>query len=311
MLSYSMSSTQVSPCAMLYPPKSTPKIHIIDSTPPKLILLATWMDAQDTHILKYLSVYQRMYPTAYTIVLKSSFKYYLGASLTRHDIAPIVPIIRQILDNNGSDILPRMLIHVTSGGGSGMLYFLYHMYAEMATATASAKTDQHTNQDSPQHPYSPRRLLPKHVTIFDSGPGHWCHSRGNRIILAPLRSRWLRMMALPLALIYGIWWAIKHIMLKMPDKSRVWEASHNDPRFVVESGRSYIYSEADEIIDYRDIEEHARCAEENGFVIVRKENFPNSPHVKHARSDPQRYWTVVRDTWEASLRGAVTPRAKL
>lgn len=76
--------------------------------------------------------------------------------------------------------------------------------------------------------------------------------------------------------------------------------AHNDPGLVRETCRAYVYSEADEFVDHRAVEEHAEYAEVNGYVVVRRDKFLNSQHVAHARSDPDRYWSLVRNTWEAS-----------
>jgi len=62
--------------------------------------------------------------------------------------------------------------------------------------------------------------------------------------------------------------------------------------------RTYIYSEADALVDWRDVESHAAAAVENGFRDVRLEKFEGSMHVAHARADEGRYWRVVRETWE-------------
>jgi len=64
--------------------------------------------------------------------------------------------------------------------------------------------------------------------------------------------------------------------------------------------RTYIYSEADALVDWRDVESHAAAAVEKGLpsANVRLEKFEGSMHVAHARADEGRYWRVVRETWE-------------
>lgn len=73
----------------------------------------------------------------------------------------------------------------------------------------------------------------------------------------------------------------------------------NDGDEVKETRRCYIYSEEDELVDWRDVEDHARDAEEKGFV-VRREKVVGSGHCAHARGEGgKRYWETVRETWEA------------
>jgi hypothetical protein len=41
-------------------------------------------------------------------------------------------------------------------------------------------------------------------------------------------------------------------------------------------------------------------------MVVRRDKFPKeSQHVAHARAHPDRYWTLVRDTWVASQQDKV------
>jgi hypothetical protein len=270
--------TRLSPSVSFYRPE--PDSYQGDENAPKLIFLATWMDARDVHIKKYVARYHAIYPAASILVAKSYFWYYFSPSAARRDITPAVSIIRDIIDSDdNSDIdlsssSPRMLIHLFSNGGSCMLYHLYDVYK--------------------------KGRLPLHVTIFDSAPGRWSHSVSTRAILAGVPVGWARTLAFPFAYLVGMWWLIKYSLLKVPQETHVWGLAHNDPARAHEAGRSYVYSETDEFVADHDVEEHADHAEINGYKIVRRDKFQNSDHVAHARSDPDRYWSLVTDTWEAS-----------
>lgn len=115
-----------------------------------------------------------------------------------------------------------------------------------------------------------------------------------------LPAGWARRSIFPLVHLLGLWWIIKYLLLKVPEETHVWGEAHNDPARVRETCRAYIYSEADKFVDHRAVEEHADNAEKVGYLVVRRDKFPDSQHVAHARSDPERYWSVVKDTWEAS-----------
>lgn len=52
------------------------------------------------------------------------------------------------------------------------------------------------------------------------------------------------------------------------------------------------------MVDFRDVEAHADHAESQGYVVYRRDRFFDSQHVAHARSDPERYWCMVREAWE-------------
>lgn len=55
--------------------------------------------------------------------------------------------------------------------------------------------------------------------------------------------------------------------------------AHNDTRVVNESWRTYIYSEADLLIDWPRVDRHAEQAAEKGFT-VRKEKLVGSDHIR-------------------------------
>lgn len=74
--------------------------------------------------------------------------------------------------------------------------------------------------------------------------------------------------------------------------------------------RSYIFSDGDDMIFEVDVVAHAELAMQemrrNGLSeaevkdLVRRENFGATAHVNHVKGDADRYWGVVRDTWDRS-----------
>ncbi|CAG8957088.1 hypothetical protein HYFRA_00009289 [Hymenoscyphus fraxineus] len=267
--------TQLSNSVSFYRPNSLSKNNT-DS--PKLILLATWMDAANAHISKYIVRYQALYPNAHILLVKSP-------SRARRDLMPATHVIRDVLDpekidgSSDKSKIPSMLIHVFSNGGSCMLYHLYDLYAEKY-------------QD---------QLLPWHTTIFDSVPGSWTYSGGKDSVLVGLPSGIIRTLAIPFLHLLGIFWFFKFKIFRIPEPASVWAQAHNDTVRVRESCRAYFYSEEDKFVHFRNVEEHADDAEANGFVVECREKFPNSGHVAHARSAPDRYWALCQSVWEASI----------
>lgn len=76
-------------------------------------------------------------------------------------------------------------------------------------------------------------------------------------------------------------------------------ALHNERegRAGTEVRRTYIYGPDDVLIEWRDVEWHAKDAVNKGFK-VRLEKFEGSAHVQHVRVDEDRYWRIARETWE-------------
>ncbi|KAF2705288.1 hypothetical protein K504DRAFT_460544 [Pleomassaria siparia CBS 279.74] len=66
--------------------------------------------------------------------------------------------------------------------------------------------------------------------------------------------------------------------------------------------RCYLYSEADKLIDFRDIQEHVRGALLQGTPLM-DICFEGSDHCKHAAQDPDRYWRAVMMTWQRQSTG--------
>jgi hypothetical protein len=60
--------------------------------------------------------------------------------------------------------------------------------------------------------------------------------------------------------------------------------------------RGYLYSEEDEMVDWRDVLEHAVEARGKGYE-VREEEFKGSAHCAHGAKEPERYWRVVDECW--------------
>ena len=50
------------------------------------------------------------------------------------------------------------------------------------------------------------------------------------------------------------------------------------------------------------VEKHADHAEANGYVVVGRVDFPDIQYVAHARSYLDKYWALIRDTWEAGQK---------
>ncbi|TVY85461.1 Transmembrane protein [Lachnellula suecica] len=287
MAAVTLKMTKLSPSVFFYRP--APSTSKATTNAPKLIFLATWMDAQDVHVAKYITRYQELYPTACILLAKSFFRYYFSPSSARREVAPAVDVIRDVLGETEDGEHPRMLVHIFSNGGSCIIYHLYDLCAETTPSPASAASKAVLKN---------QQLLPPHVTIFDSVPGRYS-SGSTRAILVSLPAGWIRILAWPLVQLLGLWWIIKYRLLKMAQETQVWGLAHNDPGRALEICRAYIYSEADEFVDHRHVEEHADHAEINGYVVVRRDKFENSQHVAHARSDPDRYWSLVRSTWES------------
>lgn len=242
------------------------------------------MDAQEAHLAKYTAKYQALYPDSHILLIRS-FVYHFVGSKFPGEIAPSVPVIRSILGEEdgaaaaGSNQTPKMLIHVFSNGGSTALKYLYDLYPKTVRGQGS---------------------LPAHVTIFDSAPGRFQWSRSvTAFALSAARSNlFVRMFVTAMAhLMSALYWVLTVPWRRGGFLERTWLAHNVKTKNQTEIRRTYIYSKEDKLVDYRDIEEHAAQALQQGYQVTLEE-FKGTAHVAHARGDEARYWSIVRDTWE-------------
>jgi len=84
----------------------------------------------------------------------------------------------------------------------------------------------------------------------------------------------------------------------------------NDPAVVNQSSvRVYIYFHEDKVVDWRGVEAHAKEAQKQGFK-VESETFEGSQHINHAKAELERYWSVIKRTWNSALEVGGVARPK-
>jgi hypothetical protein len=155
--------------------------------------------------------------------------------------------------------------------------------------------------------------LPPYTLVLDSTPGQFSYKGTYSAfsLVAPRKWAWLLR---PLLHGFVAWfWLLTYVRARLDFKRRaeagssklvgplaLLAASHNTKALAaIEARRTYIYSREDALIPYTDVEAHAADAESKGFD-VRTEEFVGTAHVAHARTEPERYWEVVRETWEGT-----------
>ncbi|KAI1095258.1 hypothetical protein F5B19DRAFT_372426 [Rostrohypoxylon terebratum] len=259
-----------------------------DLAAPKLILIASWMDARDLHIVKYITQYQSIYPTSKILLVKFVFKELVFASFTREVVGPALVYIRSQIDSeilSLSPAQPEILVHIFSNGGSATTRTLYQEF--------QAQTN-HT--------------FPLHVAVYDSCPGVYSFSTIYNVFMASFSGFFARLFAAPwiTALVAWFWvWYRPLRILSGEDFLSANSRVHNDVDLVKQTTRSYIYGKADIMVDWKHVENHADQAAAKGFA-VRREKFDSSPHVAHMRTCSDRYWMIIQETWEKGKMKSMT-----
>ncbi|CAH0045188.1 unnamed protein product [Clonostachys solani] len=285
---------QLSPSVFLYQEDSSLKnTHQEDQNGPRLVILATWAFAQDNHIVKYIDKYRELFPNASIMVVKSFLRHFFWIPGARKELEPAGLAIRSLLsadDQTGTSTTgPPMLVHLFSNTGLSTIYNLCDTYSG---TTESEKTN-------------PRDRLPLHATVFDSSPGiyeYW--SVANAVMFGVPHGKWLaRIMAAPFAHLLSTTLWVGVYVFGGTDWAGIWGQAANNATRSVETCRSYVFSAADPLVRKKDVQNHAKDALVKGFHVLYQEDFGNSKHVSHARSNPDRYWRVVKETWEGCKSG--------
>lgn len=245
------------------------------SADPELVLMLSWMAARDEHIAKYMAQYRALFPTSRILLVRCPLSRVWLPRIARRDMAPALTILRALSeDQGGNDKRPRVLVHMFSNGGISTAVHLQKMLLA-------------------RHPHGGISSLPRYVLLMDSCPGYFRWSNTHRALLQTL-PWWVSPLmhaAIAVACIY-------HFLRRLPAAQNQNARAVRAPALAQrECRRTYLYGTADDMVDWRDVEDNARRAEESGFA-VRRERFEGARHVAIARAEPERYWRAVRESWE-------------
>jgi hypothetical protein len=242
---------------------------------PRVMVLAFWMNASSRALVKYVVEYRRLAPTARIVfILSSSNDFMLHASQNAQH-ARLAPAVEAIQASDAPE--GPVFLHMFSNGGVASTT---HFLAAYQKATGK-----------------PLRVS---SMIIDSAPGTATISAGLKAFSFVLPRVWL-LHYLSKFLLFVVL-AVSSLLRRLthtPHPVTRAQNAINDHGLVRGTGqndspeRCYIYSDADELVDWRDVEKHASEAQAKGWV-VRREKFLGSPHVCHMRSDPERYWNIVK-----------------
>lgn len=62
----------------------------------------------------------------------------------------------------------------------------------------------------------------------------------------------------------------------------------------------FIYSKADRLVPFNDLQTFTERAESNG-ILVWREIYEDTPHVGHMRADPVSYWAAIERHWKRAI----------
>jgi hypothetical protein len=281
---------RLSPSIYLVPPRTTATAPNAETKtkPPPTIILSFWYSAPPRALVKYVAHYAQLAPSSRIIfILSGPRDFYLYPTLASHRrrLKPAIDLLFQnqksVDDNN------HAYIHLFSNGG---MFTTAHLLLAYKHATGK-----------------PLRIS---AMVLDSAPGVAAPSKSLRALAYGLpRTLIIRQIGYGL-LAMMVWggWIVRRLLLRMEDPFAFTRRATLDKELVIAASSSsnnkkkvdddavikscYIYSESDDLVPWKDVEEHAAWAVTKGREVD-LEKFKDSPHVGHMRQDPERYWAIV------------------
>lgn len=283
--SFVIASTEVDTLPLAFMHCLSPTVAYLDpghhppaSTDPDLILMFLWMGALDEHIAKYIAKNRALFPTSRILLLRSPLSPIYLPGICWRDIAPALPILR-ILARDGeagnNDRRPRVFVQIFSNGG--------------------VDTFTHVTKMLMTGPDSGIQALPRYVLFMDSCAGYlrWRNKLRELLWTIP----WWASPVMPMVVVAVY---VHHVLCRMTASRNLNPHALLAPQLAArECRRTYLYGTGDDMVDYRDIEDNAAKAEQGGFA-VRRERFDGAKHRRIAMEEPERYWRIIRETWDGT-----------
>ncbi|KAF5379668.1 hypothetical protein D9615_005754 [Tricholomella constricta] len=279
---------------------SPPSVGDHENPPPTLILIFGWMGAKLPHLLKYTKVYDELYPNATKLLIRCHPSFFWTRESTRRaQLAPVVDTLQALghlppstKTNTDSSqiklIQPRLLIHAFSNGGCSRLTCLSRLLKA-------------------QFP-DWNLIQPSTCTlVFDSCPGLGDIQYSQRAFGSLGRNWLLKRLVNTVITCLFVYSAITSRLFGWKNAIELLQIALHNPRLLPwmykSTPRLYLYSRADEVVPFHEIERHIKDAE-NAGLDVHSQVFEGTPHVSHARIEPERYWATVTSVWRGADSGA-------
>ncbi|TQV91994.1 paxU protein [Cordyceps javanica] len=254
---------------------------------PDIVAIYGWGDCLPQHVAKYADGYRAMFPGAKQVVVLSPIAKAMFTSRKQRR-EHMTPVVNYLFGSpNASE---------STGVVQGDSRILVHAMSNTGAINFAATLDAYVERFKSPMPHT--------LFVMDSTPG------GTNLTWANLK-RWSRAMALgtakwfpwPFVATQSIWAFFLllntlFLWVRRRQHAGAWSriAAHQEAFATKRARRLYIYSKDDDLIDYRDIENHALESEQLGYAVDTKE-FYGSGHVGHMRMHPDEYWPTIQRSW--------------
>ncbi|KAH8664385.1 hypothetical protein BX600DRAFT_464353 [Xylariales sp. PMI_506] len=241
-----------------------------------LVVICSWVAANPKHVFKYAQFYQQKFPNTSILIIQSSaydaaFRWTVRSHLSR--IAPALDIVLDYMSKGLSG--KNMLVHAFSNGGA------------LTSSLLLAKLCKE------------RKVAYEGALIFDSCPGEAGYRKTVKAFIISFSLR--RLPALLYAVASVIAYTSLFIGLAIPNAMGIENVVSRSRRLLNdtaiidrEAPRLYLYSKADELVQWRDVQNHAAAARQLRFRVVRDLCWEHTEHCAHMVAEPDKYWDAVK-----------------
>ncbi|OAQ97800.1 hypothetical protein LLEC1_02556 [Akanthomyces lecanii] len=257
------------------------------TTSPDVVAIYGWGDCLPQHVAKYADGFRALFPRAKQIVVLSPIAKAMFTSREQRR-GHMTPVVNHLFGSSDA------------GHGAGIAQrdskILIHAMSSTGAINFAATLDAYSERS--------KRPMPHTLFIMDSTPG------GTNLTWVNLK-RWSRAMALgtakwfpwPFVATQSVWALFLllntlYLWVRRQQHAGAWSriASNQEAFATKHARRLYMYSKDDDLIGYKDIEEHASDSEKLGYAVDTKE-FAGSGHVGHMRLHSEDYWAAIQQSW--------------
>jgi pimeloyl-ACP methyl ester carboxylesterase len=252
---------------------------------PSLVVLCTWMSAARKHIAKYTQQYRQQYPDADILVIESGAAemIYRSNSSQQLWLQPARDVLLSHTSQHAQGHGQRQaILHIFSNGGSQCAIQLVSSLPENIRRQAFS------------------------AIIFDSCPGTATHQRAVQALTASMpRSPLTRYLGPPiLHVVLCLLYLALFITGAEDGITRIRNQLNDRKLFNPEVPRLYIYSKADKLVPYQDVESHVDDAKTKGYRATGAVLFETSAHCAHAMAHKEQYWEAVGELLKSHVSKA-------
>jgi hypothetical protein len=241
-----------------------------------LILIFAWNAAAAKHIAKYTLSYQELFPSSRILLIRCFTPDMFRSSATYTNLLkPAMDLVVEHVESGG-----EVLVHSFSNGGGNQV----NEFAKAWVKQYGAK-------------------LPMRAQILDSSPtkGPWMKSHAAISASLPRNLFWTYFGGALVHLLLLCTFAADNIMGRENKMVVICRELNDEDVFDNMVPRVYLYSRADMMVGFEEVDEHADIAESKGWDVT-KVHFENSGHCGHVREDEGKYWAGVTEAWKKGPR---------